>query len=81
MRPDERQAFRLMTDSLTYDDGTYTVAVPWSKNPTVLPNNYEIAVSSLHNLNRSLDKRPAVREQYAQTIRDYETAGYNCTDP
>ena len=65
-----------MTLFLTSDDGKYTVAVSWSEYPTVLPNNYETAVSCPHNLNRSLGKRPAIHEQYDQTIRDYETAGY-----
>jgi ABC-type Zn uptake system ZnuABC Zn-binding protein ZnuA len=74
---DEQAAMDQVQTTLTFKNGRYEIGIPWKKDKPEFTNNYELALSRLNNLERSLQKKdPKIRESYTKIIEDYSEKGY-----
>jgi hypothetical protein len=74
---DEQAAMDLVQTTLTFKNGRYEIGIPWKKDKPEFTNNYELALSRLNNLERSLQKKdPKIRESFTKIIEDYSEKGY-----
>ncbi|XP_003369516.1 conserved hypothetical protein [Trichinella spiralis] len=62
-------------ETLEYDNGRYTVKLPWKPGFLNLPNNYAHALQRLLKTEASLLKEPIKSEMYSKTLREYITDG------
>ncbi|KRY07195.1 hypothetical protein T12_10619, partial [Trichinella patagoniensis] len=75
---EDPSASRLMEtfeETLEYDNGRYTVKLPWKPGFPNLPNNYAHALQRLLKTEASLLKEPIKSEMYSKTLREYITDG------
>ena len=56
------------------EDGRYEVGLLW-KPHVYLPSNYQEALDSFYQLERRMAKCPEMKEQFVNTIRDWENKG------
>ena len=49
VNPEEKLARERVTESLTFEDGHYSVGMPWKANKGVLPDNFSMALRRLQN--------------------------------
>ena len=73
MSPNEKPAWKKVSESVTFNDGYYEVAVPyaWKKQRPSLPNNAELAKRRLKSTERKLAKDPEVAAAYQRVINEY----------
>ncbi len=71
MSPNEKLAWKKVSESVTFNDGYYEVAVPWKKQRPSLPNNAELAKRRLKSTERKLAKDPEVAAAYQRVINEY----------
>ena len=71
MSPNEKLAWKKVSESVTFHDGYYQVAVPWKKEKPSLPNNAELAKRRLRSTERKLAKDPEVAAAYQRVINEY----------
>ena len=71
MSPDESVAMQKVSESLTYEDGHYVVAVPWRDQRPKLSNNRPLAEQRLKSTERKLASNPKVAMSYQQVIDEY----------
>ena len=76
MSPNEKLAWQKVTESMTFKDGYYEVAVPWKKQRPSLPNNAELAKKRLRSTERKLAKDPEVAAAYQRVINEYLAKNY-----
>jgi len=76
MSPEEQLALKKVSQSLTYQDGHYAVAIPWKHDRPKLPNNRHIAEQRLKATERKLAMNPEVAVAYKEVIDDYLDKGY-----
>ena len=85
MSANERMVVELWDDKTVLKGGRYEIPIPWKKEAQ-FPNNLPVAVSRLHNLKKSLQKRQIfvrydeevkklVSKGYAEPISEYERKG------
>lgn len=53
-------------------NGSYSVRLPFSKNPSVLGESMHIAMKRFLNIERKLDKQPEIKQMYSEFIKEYE---------
>ena len=58
VKPEEKITLPIVSDSLAYNDGHYSVSVPWKSAQPELPNNYKMAVNRLENTEKRLPDPP-----------------------
>jgi len=75
-RPEDKCAFDMAEESITYTQGHYQVAIPWKGNADCLPDNYEMAKKRLCNLERRLVKCCKTAEEYDSVILAHLEKGY-----
>ena len=71
MSPNEKLAWKKVSESVTFNDGYYEVAVPWKKQRPNLPDNAELAKRQLILTKRKLAKDPEVAAAYQRVINEY----------
>ena len=77
MNPDEKLAVDTVPNSLTFDDGNYTVGMPWKSDKRLLPDNYSMALHRrLQNTEKKLQKSPELSQAYLKVLKTYQEAGY-----
>lgn len=64
---EERMALEAISSSFFYNDGRYSVAVPWKEQRPCLPNNRQVAESRLRSTEKNLKKKGFV-EEYQKVI-------------
>jgi hypothetical protein len=57
-------------------NGKCIVKFPLKTNPTTLQSNRDSAVRFFNNLERNLNKRPTLKSDYVQFMRDYISLGH-----
>ncbi|KRY23929.1 hypothetical protein T12_6779 [Trichinella patagoniensis] len=62
-------------ETLEYDNGRYTVELPWKLGFPNLPNNYAHALQRFLKTEASLLKEPMKSAMYSKTLREYITDG------
>ena len=65
MTADEKKTVKLVQDLLMYKDGRYEVGIPWKRD---LPDNYDIAVKRMMNMERKLSQDDKIVNKYNQII-------------
>jgi hypothetical protein len=77
MSPDEKAALTSVNDSLQFNDGRYSVGIPWKEGELNLVNNFDVAMSRLRSQEKSLTRKGHhAMQAYASIIEDYEKKGY-----
>ena len=76
VNPEEKLARERVTDSLTFEDGHYSVGMPWKANKGVLPDNFSMALRRLQNTEKRLQKSPEVGQAYSDVLHEYQKKGY-----
>ena len=68
----EEQELELIRSNLHYepDNKRWVTRYPWIKNPADLPDNYQAALVTLHNTERTLRKDPTWARIYSEQIHD-----------
>ncbi|XP_065177328.1 uncharacterized protein LOC135807825 [Sycon ciliatum] len=76
--PDDRRAEELTSQSISCNGNRVTVRIPWvndSGKPRVRSNRAQ-AEQRLRSLQRSLQSRPAVKQQYSDVMQKHIAKGY-----
>ena len=60
----DQRFITLMRQGIHFEDGHYTMPLPFKEGPPVLPNNKDMALSRLNSLRRKLMKDDTYRAQY-----------------
>ena len=74
--PDEKLALEKAEGSMKCLDERYEVGIPWKKEAPSLPDNKDSAEKRLHNLEKSLKRKPEVAERYREVFADNLSKGY-----
>lgn len=74
---EERACEKLFIDThKRLDNGRFSVRIPFSQDPKVLGNSYEIAKSRFLSLERKLQKSPQLNKMYCDFMLEYLTLGH-----
>lgn len=73
---EEKIALDKVSGSVRYNNGRYSIAVPWKEQRPQLPNNRQVAKSRLCSTERNLKKKGFVEKVYQKTIETYVEKGY-----
>ena len=73
---EEKVALEKVSSSDRYNDGRYSIAVPWKEQRPQLPNNRQVAEFRLCSTERNLKKKEFVEKEYPKTIKTYVEKGY-----
>ena len=76
IRIEEHMAMKQVENSLSYENQMYRVGVPWKTNDVALPDNYEMALSRLENIEKRLKRSLEVAYAYNKSIEQYLEKGY-----
>ena len=76
VKPEEKIALAIVSDSLAYNDGHYSVSVPWKSAQPELPNNYKMAVNRLENTEKRLLRAPEIASAYQDVLNRYKEKAY-----
>ena len=60
---------------VSFENGYYTVSLPWRNHHLSLPSNYELCVRRLNGLLRQLRQSPELLEQYNNIILEQLALG------
>ena len=58
-------------ENIQYNQGLYTVALPWKRDPEILPTNYHIARGQLASLYSKFVKDGSLHDQFKTILMDY----------
>ena len=72
----DKRAVEIMEQTLKRKDGHFQVALPWRRNPVVIPNNRPMAEQRLHSLRRRLQKNSELFVKYKDAMQDYIDKGH-----
>ena len=72
INPDNKAAQHIAEKSLTYEDGRYSVGIPWKSDGTNLPDNMDMAFKRLENTEKRLLKSPEAYQNIIVTYQDKE---------
>ena len=67
---DKQSVHESFLESIMFENGRYSVKLPFKSNNKYLPDNYQLSLARLHNLFKSLSKKPEQLIQYDKVIRD-----------
>ena len=73
---EEKLALEKVSSSACYNNGRYSVVVPWKKQRYQLPNNRQMAESRLLSTKRNLENKEFVEKEYQTTVETYVEKGY-----
>ena len=76
MTVEEKVAMTKVAETITFENGRYTVGIPWREGEPRLGNNYDAALGRLQSQEKSLKpKGPDIMKQYSHIfeIRDKGT--------
>ena len=77
LTPEEQAAVGQVSETLMFENGRYSIGIPWRDGEPKLENNYEVALMRLKSQEKSLKKKgPEVTKAYNQIFEDYEKKGY-----
>ena len=74
---DDKAAMDIFESSCRKTGDRYTIALPWKKDPGLLPDNFMLANKRLQSLEKSLGKNPQKAEMYNDVIKQYEENGWS----
>lgn len=63
-------------ESIKFDDGRYTVSLPWNSKKSELLNNRNVAFHRLNALTKRLDNNPELSKAYNEVFQQYVNEGF-----
>ena len=76
VKPEEKCASDMVSESITYLNGRYCVGIPWKNKKATMPDNYEMAVDRLGNTEKRLLRVPEVGRAYQSVLDNYLEKDY-----
>lgn len=77
MSQEDRLAMKILEDTVTFEDGHYTMGLPWrSRATTRLPPSRRMAEMRLNSLAKKFKRDPDYRDMYALQVNNYIVKGY-----
>ena len=73
---EDKSAIETVSRSITYDQGKYSVGLPWKNRDIVLPDNFELAFKRLKALQHRFKRDDPFKVQYKAVVENYITQGY-----
>ena len=67
---DKQLVHESFLESIKFENGRYSVKLPFKSNNKFLPDNYQLSLARLQNLFKSWSKTPEQLIQYDKVIRD-----------
>ena len=67
---DDTKALNRFNETLSYENGRYTVTWPWKKEKPDLPQKHGLALGRLKSLINGMKRNPDLVEKYTDTIED-----------
>ena len=67
---DKQSDHESFPESIKFENGRYSVKLPFKSNNKFLPDNYQLSLAIPHNLFKSLSKTPEQLIRYDKVIRD-----------
>jgi len=72
----EKSVLKAFQESLCYEDGRYTVTLPWRPGHPQLPDNYALAKSRLFAVLKRLRASPEILKTYHEVIEEQLERGF-----
>ena len=76
VKPEEKIARDTAAETLTFEDGRYSVGLPWKTKDHELPDNFNMALRRLENTEKRLQKSPELGNAYSDVLQTYQAKGY-----
>ena len=73
---EEEIARDMVAETLTFEDGHYSVRLSWKTKDHDLPDNFTMAVHGLQNTEKRLQKSPELAKAYSDVHETYQDKGY-----
>lgn len=73
VKPEEKLARDTVAETLTFEDGRYSVGLPWKTKDHELPDNFNMALRRLQNTEKRLQKSPELGKAYSDVLQTYQT--------
>ena len=71
----DKSVCETFSSSVKFEEGRYTVRLPWKESHPDLSSNYELSVSRLNGLLRRLHQNPDILEEYNSIIQEQISMG------
>ena len=71
----ETGVFERFTETTFFENGRYTVCLPWKDAVGVIPDNFQLCQARLNSLMRRLRKNPKLLQEYNEIIRRQQAEG------
>ena len=68
----------MVAETLAFEDGQYSVGLPWKTKDHDLPDNFTMALHCLQNTEKRLQKSPELPKAYSNVLEMYQDKGYIC---
>ena len=78
---DYPKALNRFNETLSYENGRFTVSWPWKKEKPDLPQNYGLALGRLKSLINRMKRNPFLVEKYTDIIVDQLKQGIHSIIP
>jgi len=72
----EKETFENFEKSICFENGRYTVKLPFKGDAPPLENNYGVARQLLFKIERRLEGNPDLKEDYRKAMNDYVDQGF-----
>ena len=66
----------MVAETLAFEDGHYSVGLPWKTKDHDLPDNFTMAMHRLQNTEKRLQKSPELAKAYSDVLESYQDKGY-----
>jgi hypothetical protein len=77
MTVEEKAAMTKVAETLTFENGLYTVGIPWREGEPKLGNSYEAALVRFKRQEKSLKRKGAdIMKAYSHVFEEYEKKHY-----
>ena len=73
---EDEKALQMLEQTTKFDGERYEVGLLWKRNDSFLPNKYFSALSQMKSLESRLEKKPALKNLYRDTIKVYVEKGF-----
>ena len=66
----------MVAETVTFEDGHYSVGLPWKTKDHDLPDNFTMAMHRLQNTEKRLQKSPELAKAYSDVLESYQDRRY-----
>lgn len=76
VKPEEKIARDVVAETLIFEDGHYSVGLPWKTKDHDLPDNFTMAMHHLQSTEKRHQKSPELAKAYSNVLETYQDKGY-----